>query len=557
MSGDISSRLRRIVTLTATAALASVSLVVAASATPGAGAATPRAHSAKPSQSSPDHVTYSRQATPNTTTPSSTGYIEVCKFAADSFVKGAFTVSINDGHSTITATIPVGQCTAPLEVAAGSVTVTESPSAPYYLKTVQTYPSNALVSFSGNTAVVTVTASPDSSTETAVFLYNATHTGLFKVCKTLTGNSGDLITNGQNVFKFDPSYQLAGSSSFVSLPTVSVQVLSTGTAYCVLDPYALPLGTLVKITEEGMDNVTLRGVTVQPASQDAGSTSTTAMLRIGPNPNGIVTATFTNEAMGTIEICKILDDHLWMGGPGGGSWDSPYNGTPFQFSVNGGAPFTVLAGECSGPITVPAGTATVQELATPNFTFVRFLAVGPDGTSRIAGGSHKTDNPVKVKVPYGGVGNETLVTAVNRVNTGQIKVCKINNGPSVGVYSFKFQTQYSNQGNTYTKNDVLHPTQAGVPVCSGLTKQIPVIQPNGQPTTFTTTEGPSPYIHDQNGNPTVEPTSIVYGGNGQVIEIRAWQQGDTIAQDGTYHGTATVGQGINVFTFTNSLVLDP
>ena len=359
------------------------------------------------------------------------------------------------------------------------------------------------------------------------------------------------------MFKFDPSYELAGSSSFVALPAVSVEVLSTGTAYCVLDPYALPLGTLVKITEEGMDNVALRGVTVLPASQDAGSTSTTAMLRIGPNPNSIVTATFTNEALGTIEICKVMDDSVWMGDQGRNNWDSPYNGTPFQFQVNGGAPFTVLAGQCSGPITVSAGKATVYELTTPNFTFVRYTAVGPDGSSRIAAGSKKSDNPITVKVPYGGIGNETLVTAVNRVNTGQIKVCKINNGPSVGVYSFKFQTTYTSLGVAYTKNDTLHPTQAGVPVCSGLTRPIPVVQPNGQPTTFTTTEGPSPYIHDQFGNPTVEPTSIVYGGNGQVIEIRAWQQGDTIAQDGTYHGTATVGQGINVFTFTNSLVLDP
>jgi hypothetical protein len=552
MSGDFSDRMRRVVTLTATAALASVSFVVTA-ATSGATAHTARTGSAHPT---PTHVTYTRTgAIPSAA--GSTGYIEVCKLAADAFVKGAFKVSINDGSSTINATIPVGQCTEPLLVAAGNVTVTETPSAPYYLKTVQTSPSNALVSLNGNAAVVTVVPSSDSSTETGVFLYNATNTGRFKVCKRLTANSGDLISTGHNVFKFDPSYQLAGSSSFAALPTVSVQVLSTGDAYCVLDPYPLPLGTLVKITEEGTDNVALRGVSVQPASQDAGSTSTTAMLRIGPNSNGVVTATFTNEALGTIEICKILDDHVWMGGQRGGSWDSPYNGTPFQFQVNGGAPFTVLAGQCSGPITVSAGTATVFELATPNFTFQRYTAVGPDGTTRIARGSHGVDNPITVNVPFGGVGNETLVTAINHVNTGQIKVCKINNGPSVGVYSFTFKTTYTNQGVMYTKNDTLHPTEAGVPVCSGLTRPIPVVQPNGQPTTFTTTEGPSPYIHDEFGNPTVEPTSIVYGGNGQVIEIRAWQQGDTIAQDGTYHGTATLGQGINVFTFTNSLVLDP
>ena len=269
-----------------------------------------------------------------------------------------------------------------------------------------------------------------------------------------------------------------------------------------------------------------------------------------------MTATFTNEAFGTLEICKVLDDHIWWPGHQM-DWGSPYNGTPFQFSVNGGAPITVLAGECSAPITVPAGTASVYELSTPNFTFVKYTAVGPDGSSRVAKGSSRYSNPMTVKVPAGGVGNETLITAINRINTGQIKVCKINNGPSVGVYSFTFQTKWTNQGVQYTKNDTLHPIQAGMAVCSGLSKPIPVIQPDGSPTTFTTTEGPSPYVHDQFGNPTVEPTSIVYGGNGQVIEVRAWQHGDTIAQDGTYHGTATVGQGVNLFTFTNSLVLDP
>ena len=79
-------------------------------------------------------------------------------------------MTINDGSSTINATIPVGQCTPPLKVAAGNVTVTETPCSPYYLKSVLTAPSNALVSFSGNTAVVTVVASSDASTETDVAL---------------------------------------------------------------------------------------------------------------------------------------------------------------------------------------------------------------------------------------------------------------------------------------------------------------------------------------------------------------------------------------------------
>ena len=285
MSGEFSTRMRRVTTIVAVTVLTALSVVGLATS---AGGATPKGHNrvghaASSAAHVANHVTYSRQNT-NNPPPTSTGYIEVCKFAGSAFVSGAFHVAINDGHSTINATIPLGQCTAPLQVAAGNVSVTETPVAPYYLANVITTPASALVSVSGNSAVVTVAQSNDSSTETEVDLYNAAYMGKFKVCKILTSNSGDLITSGNNVFTFNPSYELAGSNTFVTLPAVSVQVLSTGTAYCVLDQNALPLGTLVKITEQGVDNVQLQGVSVQPASQDAGSTSTTAYLRIGPEP---------------------------------------------------------------------------------------------------------------------------------------------------------------------------------------------------------------------------------------------------------------------------------
>jgi predicted cupin superfamily sugar epimerase len=513
-------------------------------------------------KSAQTRVTFANTPNSNPTPPPpGTGYIEVCKFAADNFVTGTVNISINDGTSTINQTLPVGECTGPTLVDAGHVTVTETAPAPYYLSRVTTNPTNALVSVSGSTVVVNVVQSPDSSNETRVNLYNATNMGNFKICKIVTSNSGALTSSPNNSFVFDPSYQLAGSNTWTTLPKVTVQVISTGTAYCVLDQYALPLGTLVKVTEEGTNNVQLLGVSVQPASQDAGSTSSQAMFKIGPNPGGVVTATFTNEAFGTIEICKLIDDSTWNPSwrAGTGNPNSSYNGTPFQFSINGAPSITVLAGECSGPIAVPAGTATVQETVAPNFNFEKFIAVGPDQSSRIASGSSSTSNPITVNVPFGGVGNETLVTALNTVQTGQIKVCKINNGPSVGAYAFNFTTTWTSNGTNYTKTDSLRPMQAGTAgeVCSSLSNPIPVIQPGGQATTFTTTEGKSPYVHDANGNPTVEPTSIVYGGNGMVIEIRAWQQGDGNTEDGMYHGTATVGQGVNVFTFTNSLVLDP
>ena len=52
-------------------------------------------------------------------------------------------------------------------------------------------------------------------------------------------------------------------------------------------------------------------------------------------------------------------------------------------------------------------------------------------------------------------------------------------------------------------------------------------------------------------------TSITYDGNGSLVSKKEAHTGDASSNDGTYYGTAVVGQGVNVITFTNSSVLDP
>ena len=101
----------------------------------------------------------------------------------------------------------------------------------------------------------------------------------------------------------------------------------------------LPLGAMVSISEVPQDNVTNVGVSVSPANRDTGSVAPTASFKVG---TGVTTATFTNEAFGTLEICKIGQD---------ASTDSQ----TFQFTVNGGAPISVHAGQCTPAISVPAG----------------------------------------------------------------------------------------------------------------------------------------------------------------------------------------------------------
>ena len=151
---------------------------------------------------------------------------------------------------------------------------------------------------------------------------------------------------------------------------VSVVAGSAGTTACVIDPVVLPLGTHVSITEHAVPNVPLSGVSVSPASQDLGSAPPTANLAVG---SGITTATFTNVTSGTVEVCKIAAD-------------AQTATQTFQFSVNGGAPISVKAGQCSLPIGVPSGTVSISELAKTNFKLVGVTAVGPASENRLLSG---------------------------------------------------------------------------------------------------------------------------------------------------------------------------
>ncbi len=97
----------------------------------------------------------------------------------------------------------------------------------------------------------------------------------------------------------------------------------------------------------------------------------------------------------------------------------------FNFSVNGGASFPVMAepapGLCSQPFQVPAGTATIQELETnPNFFLKSATAEGyPEGNALISGPT--SNGTITVSVPFGGVGNETVATFTDAVSNGSVQ----------------------------------------------------------------------------------------------------------------------------------------
>jgi hypothetical protein len=424
------------------------------------------------------------------------GHIEVCKTAGDNYVTGSFDFTVTDSSGlSSTQTVAVGHCTQPLLVAPGNVTVTETLRSPYFVSAITVSPPQSVVSVNlGNrTATATVPLS-DVSHETVFTFENSTTTGLLKVCKTLTDESAALA--GQT-FSFTVA-DVNGSH------TLTFAAGDAGTTTCVLDSTALPIGSAVSITEQAVPGALVVAVSVTPVAQDAGSAAPTAKLTVN---TGIVTATFTNEASGTLEVCKAAAD-------------ASTKTQTFQFSVNGGDPIAVKAGTCSKPISVPAGTATVSETELANFHLVSVAA----NLGRLVTGS--TVNPATVSVPLGGVANETVVTFTNAVDTGQFKICKVSSEPTLQGVTFHFTYSYTAYGNTVTGTAAMTPGS-----CSGISVTVPLVDSTGVPVAIKVTEKATPTV-------AVSKIGIDNG---------------TIVSQNLAGGTATfnVNQGITIVTFTN------
>ena len=456
------------------------------------------------------------------------GYVEICKEGSDDYVYGnSFTFNITDaaGLSYGPYTVLAGQCTSAIQVTAGPATISEAAQAPFYLEYVSVYPSANYISENTTNGTATVNvAAGDESTETNVTFINDTEFGYIKVCKALDSANSNALAG--TTFYFDVSYTLSTGQGTVEQEesiAVVANTFANGPA-CVFINDGLPIGSIVTITEEPTPNV----------DDLSGGTQTVVVPGIwspsGTPGNDITSVTFTNQAEGTIEICKdaAAGDNITLG-------------QPFQFTVNGGAPITVLAGECSPAIAVPAGTATVDELASTNYHEVSVTAIGPDGSNRIISGTGIAPdlNPIVVSVPFGGVGNETLVTYTNTVNTGEFKICKTTSatadGSGVLLAGDTFTFLYG-----YTVDAVMTPgsvsltiplnAQSGVIVCSGILAVLPVQQANDAAVTVNITEESFLGVHVD---------GINYAGNGNTFDV----DGPASSFD--------VGIGVNVVTYDN------
>jgi hypothetical protein len=444
--------------------------------------------------------------------PPAPGYVEVCKYAGDRFVTGSFnfTISTSNGFS-YSQSVPVGQCTGDIQVPAGEVNVAETETFPYYVKSISTIPSDELVTDNLGNATSTVLVA--SNAVTTVLYTNATQTGLVKACKTLTANSGALVGT---TFTFDIN-SAAGTQS------VSLVAAPIGQTACSLDLTAIPLGDIATIVEVPQADVAVTGVSITPPSQNAGSVGSTATLSVGV---GVTSATFTDEALGTIEVCKDAAD-------------ASTATQTFAFSINGGPTIWVPAGQCSQAFQVPAGTATVYEFPSANFSLVSVSTVSPTDPTGARLLTGPTTNPATVAIPFGGVANETVATFTDAVNTGDFKICTQQTSTDANLQgqTAEFDYSYTVDDETSTGTVTLTIPTAGAS-CSGLIGPIPVVDANGNPIPVTITE-------DSVSATSVEVTNIDYEGGGTVLSSTPTPAIPPASI------TFDIGFGINDVTFTN------
>jgi hypothetical protein len=385
-----------------------------------------------------------------------------------------------------------------------------------------------------------------------VNVWNQTLPSYFKLCKTLANNQGSLAGSTFDysyTWSFTPPAAVLGATPITGSGSTWVTAVAAPGSVCSAG-IAAPAGATITAWETGnVPYVSVTNVAIFPLSDNVGSAGGVAVFAV-PTDGSVSSATFTNDPLGYIEVCKNFYETPF--------WDSvSYNGNnSAQFSVNGGPSFWVAGGACSAPIEVPAGTATVSEVIGSNFYLwnVSTLSATDVFGTRLLSGA--TVNPASVVVPYGGVGNETVVTFTNVVDPTQFKICKQETSADANLSggTFYFTWSYSVDGSDYSGDVALTiaPVTAANPtglVCSGLIWGPPVVDTTGAPIPVAISEDPTQL-------PGVQLDSIGYQGNGTVKYDSTYGGTDPVQVSLGYSGAFCVdpGAGINVVTFTNGSV---
>ncbi|MGA9352159.1 MAG: hypothetical protein WBV46_00615 [Terriglobales bacterium] len=230
------------------------------------------------------------ESCPNT---ANDGYVEVCKQSNPSFpVTGTFDFTVTAPYfSSGTVSVPVGECSGPVQVPSGTVTISEAPVAGVAVSDVTAYSydpgyTDQLVAWTAPNPSATVTVEPgnDVALETIATFTNSAaegQTGQLKICKT----AGTGVTVG-TPFSFATS-----STTSKNKYTIEAGPASQG-GYCELAG-TYPIGSQVKVTETLPKGI-YASIAVQPPTQAGKETANSVVVTIG---QGITEVNFTDSTV--------------------------------------------------------------------------------------------------------------------------------------------------------------------------------------------------------------------------------------------------------------------
>jgi hypothetical protein len=373
-----------------------------------------------------------------------TGWIQVCKqsAAAPNAVVGNFRFLVTDTlHPGTTVTVPVGLCSAPISVAAGTVTVTEvgtntsmhadgsidndtAGNQADFQKFISatatgTGKTGATGSFDGKwTYTVTVPPSADQSGAVTVTFTDTLVTGQIEICKQIV--AGSQLTGTWQ-------YTVTGSNGFTTISN-PVQI-----GACT-QPITVPAGYF-KVVESGDNAENVTSITATHADgsnavsvSDLPSATVVASVNAGDISKGTI-VTYTNNSV-RLKLCKIWDGRT--------ADPAAATGYPFAFGYSGPAgpntgpaSLNLVAGTEAAPNCIlvggpyRAGTQVViTEGIVPGTKVVELnnggITVNPTANA-VPGTASDANRTIKVTLGAG----ETVVTFRDTTAlNGTLKICK-------------------------------------------------------------------------------------------------------------------------------------
>jgi hypothetical protein len=376
-----------------------------------------RAHLGDPSTGKGGHSADYRVSALTPCPPSANaGGVSVCKVAGTGVNTGTnftFTLTANGTPKTVTVAAgaaPNGTCVSAGSYPVGTtVAISEGAQTGVNTSAIAVSPAGAQ---QGTSDLTNRSATFVTSTGSTTITYTNTttapgSTGTLVVCKV----AGTGVTVGTNFF-FN-----VGATGL----SVAAGAAPNGTCY---SPISVPAGPL-NVSETGGAGTVATAITgtPTPTNVNLGSRSATIAITAGQQ----ATITFTNTAAtaansGTLVVCKVAGTGVTAG-------------TNYSFTV-GGQTVTVAAGAapngtCSSPVTLAAGTLTVNE-ASQTGVSVSAIAGTPSPTNvNLAGGS------ADIAITAGQQSTITFTNTTASASNGTLVVCKVaGTGVTAGTNFF-------------------------------------------------------------------------------------------------------------------------